>query len=79
VLVAPCITSIVASGSGYKITFTGSASDAPTAYAVLSGSTAAVVTNGTAATITGSGGVYQATVAASGPNQFYRISRTATP
>jgi hypothetical protein len=77
VVVTPVITSIVPSGSDFKITFTGSASDSPSAYAVLSGSVVTVVTNVTPASITGSNGVYQATVAASGPRQFYRISRTA--
>jgi hypothetical protein len=75
----PLITSIVPSGSDFKINFTGPSSDPPTAYAVLSGSVATVVTNVTSATITGSNGVYQATVAASGPKQFYRISRSVTP
>ncbi len=73
------ITSIVPSGADYQITFTGPPADPPTAYAVLSSSEPTVVTNLTTAVITGSNGVYQATVAASGPKRFYRIQRAVTP
>ena len=76
---APRITRMVPIGAEYQITFTGPAADPPTAYAVLSSPEPTVVTNLATAVITGSNGVYQATVAASGPKQFYRIKRTAAP
>jgi hypothetical protein len=43
---------------------------------VINGAVVTGVTNlDAAAVITGGGGVYQATVPASGPSQFYRIQR----
>ena len=72
----PKITSIVPSGTNFVITFTGSASDAPSAYSVMSGAAVTGITNVVAsATIIGSGGVFQATVPANGAIQFYRVRR----
>ena len=69
------ITSIVPSGSNFIISFTGSAGDSPSAYTLLSGTAVTGITNIASATITGGSGQFQATVAASGPIQFYRIKR----
>lgn len=69
------ITQIRAAGSTVTLDFTGSSSDPSSAFTVLSGSVATGITNVAAATITGSGGTYQATVPASGPRQFYRIRK----
>ncbi len=71
----PIITSIVPSGANYVITFTGPSGDSPSAYTLLSGPAVTAITNVASALITGGSGVYQATVAASGPSQFYRIKR----
>jgi hypothetical protein len=68
------ITSIVASGGNIVINFIDSFSNPASAYKVLYGSVVTGVTNiSTTAVITGGGGLYQATVPASGPRQFYRI------
>jgi hypothetical protein len=72
----PYITSIVPSGANFIINFVATASDPASAFKVLNGAVVTGVTNlDAAAVITGSGGVYQATVPASGPRQFYRIRR----
>ena len=75
----PQITSISRSGENVTIHFTGPASDAATAYLLLS---SAVVpsfntgfTTNTNAIITGSGGVYQATLTNNASAQFYRVQR----
>ncbi len=49
--------------------------DAPMAYTLISGTTVTGITNTASAVISGSAESYQATVAASGPQQFYRIKR----
>jgi hypothetical protein len=68
------ITSIVASGGNIVINFIDSFSNPASAYKVLYGSVVTGVTNiSTTAVITGGGALYQATVPASGPRQFYRI------
>jgi hypothetical protein len=70
------ITSIVPSGANFIISFVANASDPASAFKVLNGAVVTGVTNlDAAAVITGGGGVYQATVPASGPSQFYRIQR----
>jgi len=69
------ITQIRTSGETVTLNFTGPSSDPASAFTVLSGSVPTGITNVTAATITGSGGVFQATVPASGPSQIYRIQR----
>jgi hypothetical protein len=72
----PYIISIVPSGTNFIINFIATASDPASAFTVLHGAVVTGVTNlDAAARITGSGGVYQATVLASGPSQFYRIQR----
>jgi hypothetical protein len=76
-VVAPQITSIVVSGGTVTIKFTGSASDAPSSFALVGSS----AVNGTysvlgSAIITSLGaGNFQATIAASGSSMFYRIKR----
>jgi len=70
------ITRIQVFGDSVTLDFTGSTSDPWSAFTVLSGSVATGITNVvTSASITGSNGVFQATVSASGPRQFYRIRR----
>jgi hypothetical protein len=72
----PYITSFVPSGANFIINFVATASDPASAFKVLNGAVVTGVTNlDAAAVITGGGGVYQATVPASGPSQFYRIQR----
>jgi hypothetical protein len=72
----PYITSIIPSGTNFIINFVATASDPASAFKVLNGAVVTGVTNlDAAAVITGGGGVYQATVPASGPSQFYRIQR----
>jgi hypothetical protein len=72
----PYITSIAPSGANFIIKFVATASDPASAFKVLNGSVVTGVTNlDAAAVITGAGGMYQATVPASGPSQFYRIQR----
>jgi hypothetical protein len=69
------ITHTSVSAGTVTINFTGLPSDSPSAFTLLSGSVVTGITNVTAATITGSAGVYQATVSTNGPRQFYRIRR----
>ena len=70
------ITSIVPSGVNYIINFIGAPSDPASVFKVLYGSVVTGVTNtSTTAIITGSDGVYQAAIPASGPRQFYRIQK----
>ena len=70
------ITSILPSGANFIISFVANASDPASAFKVINGAVVTGVTNlDAAAVITGGGGVYQATVPASGPSQFYRIQR----
>jgi len=72
----PYITSIVPSGANFIINFISSASDPASAFTVLYGSVVTGITNiSTTAVITGSDGVYQATIPANGPRQFYRIQK----
>jgi hypothetical protein len=70
------ITSIVPSGVNYIINFISAPSDPASVFKVLYGSAVTGVTNSsTTAVITGSGGVYQATIPTNGPRQFYRIQK----
>ena len=70
------ITSIVPNGANVILHFTASATDPASAFKVLNGSVVTGVTNlDAAAVISGSGGVYQATVPANGQQQFYRIQK----
>jgi hypothetical protein len=75
----PQITSISRSGDNVSIHFTGPASDAPSAYLLLSSSVVPKLntsfTTNTGAIITGGGGAYQATLTTNAPAQFYRIQR----
>jgi hypothetical protein len=68
------ITGIRASGGIITLDFTGPSSSAPSAFTVLSGSVVSGITNVVgAATISGSGGAFQATFPATGRMEFYRI------
>ena len=70
------ITSLTVAGGTATINFTGSPSDAPSAFTLLSSAAAnGTYTTAAGAIITGSGGSFQATVATSGPRQFYRIRK----
>ncbi len=75
-LTKPFITSIRYQGTNVVINFTGSASDNPANFSVI---TAAAIngtfTNATGVVVTGSGGLFQATAPASGNVRFYRIGR----
>jgi hypothetical protein len=75
----PQITSISRSGDNVTIHFTGPASDAALAYLLLSSSVVPKLntsfTTNTGAIITGSGGVYQATLTNNATAQFYRVQR----
>lgn len=70
------ITDLRVAGATVTINFTGSPSDPPSAFTLL-GSAAVNGTYSTAAgaTITGSGGTFQATVPINGPRQFYQIRK----
>jgi hypothetical protein len=70
------VTDLRIAGGTVTIDFTGSPSDAASAFTLLS-SAAANGTYSTAAgaNITGSGGTFQATVPTNGPRQFYRIGK----
>jgi len=73
---SPSITKVTVSGSNIVLTFSGNASDAATAYTVLSSPTVTGTYANANATITVQGpGVFQASVPKSGPTQFYRIRR----
>ncbi len=77
--VTPVITGITASGGNVMVNFTGSSSDAPSAFTLVGSST--VVPLSAYATVTGavitqlSPGVFQATAATNGSNQFFKIKR----
>ena len=75
VLPLPQITTISRIGNNVTIHFTGPATDPASAYVLLSGTVASTVTTDSGATITGSGGTYQATLANSASAQFYRVKR----
>ena len=75
VLSLPQITSISRSGNNVTIHFTGPATDPASAFVLLSGTVISGITNDTGATITGSGGAYQATLTSSAATQFYRVKR----
>jgi len=74
---APLITSLAVSNGTATLTFTGSTSDSASQFTLLS----ATVATGPYASATGanitlvSGGVFRATVPATGPVQFYRLQR----
>jgi hypothetical protein len=73
---SPTITKVTVSGSNIVLTFSGNASDAATAYTVLSSPTVTGTYVNTSATIPmQSPGVFQASVPISGATQFYRIRR----
>ena len=71
------ITRIRVTGNTATLDFTGSASDTPSAFAVLGGSTPTGITNlvpgAIISSISTNGGVFRAVVPATGPSQFYRI------
>ena len=71
----PQITSISRSGNNVTIQFTGPATDPASAYVLLSGAVVSGITNNSGATITGSGGAYQATLTTNAAAQFYRVQR----
>jgi hypothetical protein len=75
--VVPAITSIAVSGGTVTIKFTGSASDAASAFALVGSSTVGGTYSALpAAVITSLGsGNFQATIATSGSTEFYRIKR----
>jgi FlgD Ig-like domain len=75
VLPVPQITSISRSGNNVTIHFTGSATDPASAFVLLSGTVVSGITNNAGATITGSGGIYQAALSTSAATQFYRVNR----
>ena len=73
----PTFTSIVINNSNITLNFTGSASDTPTAFTLLS----AAAAGGTYTAVLGAGislvspGVFQATTTKNGPVRFYRLQR----
>ncbi len=75
----PLITGITVSAGTVTVNFTGGTSDTPSLFTLLSGTVVSGITNNSGATITQVGstgsGLFSATVAASGPRQFYRIHR----
>jgi hypothetical protein len=75
----PQITSISRSGDNVTIHFTGPTSDPASAYLLLSSPTVpsfnTSFTTNTGAIVTGSGGVYQATLTTNATAQFYRVQR----
>jgi hypothetical protein len=75
VLPVPQITRISRSGNNVTIHFTGSATDPASAFVLLSGTVVSGITNNAGATITGSGGIYQAALSTSAATQFYRVNR----
>ena len=75
VLPLPQITSISRSGNNVTIHFTGPATDPASAYVLMSGTVVSGITNDAGATITGSGGSYQAALSTSASAQFYRVKR----
>jgi hypothetical protein len=76
----PVITNIVVNGTTVTIDFTGSVSDSPTSFTVLSASLA----NGTYTPASGavisqlSPGHFQAILTGGGPDQFYNVVRSAS-
>ncbi|HVM50294.1 MAG TPA: FlgD immunoglobulin-like domain containing protein [Candidatus Acidoferrum sp.] len=75
VLPLPHITGMTRTGSTVTVNFTGPTSDPPTAFVLMSGSVVGGITNNAGASITGSGGTYQATVSSSASAQYYRVMR----
>ena len=75
VLPLPYITGISRIGNNVTVKFTGPTSDPASAFVLLSGTVVSGITNNSGASITGSGGTYQATVSTSAPAQFYRVQR----
>jgi hypothetical protein len=71
----PQITSISRIGNNVTIHFTGPATDPASAFVLLSGTVVSGITNNAGATITGSGGAYQAALSTSAATQFYRVNR----
>ncbi len=71
----PHITSIQIVGGNVVINFTAGAADAPSAFTLESSSAVAGSYTNAGATITGSSGSYQATVAINGATRFYKIKR----
>jgi len=73
---APIISSCSLAVGVFTMNFTAGASDTASAFEVFScGTVAGSYGLASGANITGSGGMFQATVPASGPVQFYRIHR----
>jgi hypothetical protein len=75
ILSLPYITSIDRSGNNVTVHFTGPTSDPPSAFVLMSGTIASGIINDAGATITGSGGTYQAVLSTSAAAQFYRVKR----
>ena len=75
VLPLPQITSISRTGNNVTIHFTGPNTDPASAFLLLGGTVVTGITNNTGATITGSGGSYQATLSSSASAQFYCVKR----
>ena len=70
------ITNLSVAGATVTITFTGSPSDPPSAFTLLSSAAVnGAYSPAAGANITGSGGTFQATVPTNGPRQFYRIGK----
>jgi len=77
VLTSPDITSIVLNGANVTINFTAGASDAASAFTLISSATvngAYTAVNGAIITKVSSG-VFQATAGVNGSTQFYRLER----
>jgi Concanavalin A-like lectin/glucanases superfamily/Laminin G domain len=76
-VVVPAITSIAVSGGTVTIKFTGSATDAASAFTLVGSSTVGGTYSPLPAAVITSlgGGNFQATIATSGSTEFYRIKR----
>ena len=76
IVAIPEITGFAVSGGTVTLDFIGAASEQASDFTLVSSATVnGVYSPAAGATITGSGGSYQATVATSGPAQFYRLQR----
>ncbi len=76
VVITPKASSLSVSGSTVTIKFTGSAADAPSAFAIVGSSTVNGTYNPVSATITSLGsGSFQATLPMGGAAEYYRIKR----
>lgn len=71
----PNITGIQIVGGNVQIDFTGGAGDSPDSFKIVGSATVDGTYAETAATITGSAGVFQATLPVNGNTHFYRIKQ----